>query len=56
MFPGSLKIAKVILAFKTDDPTLGKYRPISILPAFSKLFEKVMFNRLTEFLNLHLIL
>ena len=24
-----------------------------MLPAFSKLFDKVMFNRLTEFLNLH---
>ena len=31
----------------------SKYRPISMLPAFSKLFDKVMFNRLTEFLNLH---
>ena len=32
---------------------LSNYRPISMLPAFSKLFDKVMFNRLTEFLNLH---
>ena len=31
-------------------------RPISILPAFSKLFEKVMYNRLINFLNLHNIL
>ena len=48
MFPESLKI---------DDATLfSNYWPISIHPAFSKLFEKVMFNRLTEFLNLHNIL
>ena len=57
VFPVSLKIAKVIPVFKADDPTLfSNYRSISILPAFSKLFEKDMFNRQTEFLNLHNIL
>jgi len=59
VFPESLKIAKVIPAFKAGDPTLfSNYRPISILPAFSKLFEKVMYmyNQLTNFLNLHNIL
>ena len=41
----------------TDDPILfSNYRPISILPAFSKLFEKVMYNQLINFLNLHNIL
>ena len=57
VFPESFKIAKVIPVFKADDPTpFSNYRPISILPAFSKLLEKVMFNRLAEFLNLHNIL
>ena len=56
-FPESLKIAKVFPVFKADDPTLfSNYRPISILPTFSKLFEKVIYNRLINFLNLHNIL
>ena len=50
VFPESLKIAKVIpvlWVFKAGDPTLfSNYRPISILPAFSKLFKKVMYNQL----------
>ena len=46
VFPESLKIAiEVIPVVKADDPTLfGNYRPMSIPPAFSKLFEKVMYN------------
>ena len=33
--------------FKTGDPEkLENHRPISILPAFSKLYEKVVYNRI----------
>ena len=47
IFPDQLKIAKVIPIYKKDDPAIfGNYRPISILPAISKIFEKVMFNQL----------
>ena len=57
VFPESLKIATVIPVFKVDDTILfSNHGPISILPAFSKLFEKVMYNRLINFLNLHNIL
>ena len=49
-FPDKLKIGKVIPIYKTEDPSLFvNYRPISLLPNFSKFFEKVMYNRLIEF-------
>ena len=52
-FPDTLKIAKVLPAFKTGDPEkLKNYRPISILPAFSKLYEKVVYNRIYKYLQI----
>lgn len=54
IFPSKLKIAKVVPLFKKDDPCiLNNYRPISILSAISKTFEKVMFNQIHEFFNEH---
>ena len=39
--PNQLKIAKVVPLFKSADNSLfSNYRPISLLSAFSKLFEK----------------
>ena len=39
--PDQLKITKVIPIHKASDSSqLQNYRPISLLPAFSKLFEK----------------
>ena len=50
VYPDKLKIGKVIPIYKTEDPSLFvNYRPISLLPYFSKFFEKVMYNRLVEF-------
>ena len=51
-FPKILKIAKVIPVHKGDVTTdLGNYRPISLLSVFDKQLEKVMLNRLLQFLN-----
>ena len=48
--PDDMKIAKVIPIYKASDPSLLKnYRPISLLPAFSKLLE-IMYDKLMSFL------
>ncbi len=45
-FPDLLKIAKVTPIFKKDDETIfSNYRPISLLPVISKLFEKVIISQ-----------
>ena len=57
IFPDKLKIAKVISIFKKGNPELpSNYRPIFLLPIFSKLFEKVMYKRLHRFLEIHKVL
>ena len=55
--PDQLKIANVIPIYKASDPDrLQNYRPISLLPAFSKLIEKIMYNKVMSFLNSNNIL
>ena len=51
VFPDELKIARVTPIFKKGSNTLvTNYRPISVLPCFSKLLERIMYNRLYKFL------
>jgi hypothetical protein len=51
-FPNEMKIAKVVPLFKSGDSQhVTNYRPVSILPLFSKMFEKLMFNRLHNFIE-----
>ena len=52
IFPAELKIAKVIPLFKSGKRhILSNYRPISILPLFSKIFEKLLHIRMTSFFD-----
>ena len=52
VFPDSMKIACVISIFKTGDAQeFSNYRPVSILPQFSKILEKIFHNRLISFWN-----
>ncbi len=57
VFPNLLKNAIVVPIYKSgvhNDP--GNYRPISILTVFSKLLEKLFYNRLNSFINKNNIL
>ena len=57
IFPSKLKLAKVISLYKKDDPEIASnYRPISLLPLFSKLYERLMYRRLYSFLIYHKII
>ncbi len=52
VFPSQCKIAKVVPIFKSGDPrNPNNYRPIALLCNFSKVIEKVMCSRLTNFLE-----
>ena len=52
VFPAALKEAKIIPIFKGGEKNeCCNYRPISVLPFFSKIYEKVIFKRLKSYLN-----
>ena len=57
VFPAQMKIARVIPLFKSGDSTLfSNYRPVSVLPLFSKILERLMYKRLLAFINEHNLL
>ena len=52
IFPDELNIARVTPSFKKgSNSELGNYRPISVLPCFSKVLTKILYNRLYKHLN-----
>ena len=54
VFPSSLKLAKVLPLHKNgskDD--VNNYRPISLLVVWNKIFERVVFNRIFNYLEEH---
>ena len=54
-FPDNLKVADITPIFKTDDATLAKnYRPVSVLPCTSKIFERIMQKQLMSYVDQHL--
>ena len=51
-FPKLIKSASVCPIFKMNDKTkCANYRPISLLSKISKVFERIMYNRIDNFLD-----
>ena len=47
VFPDQLKIARVSPVYKAGDSSdLSNYRPVSVLPCFSKIPERIIYNQL----------
>ena len=52
IFPSELKLAKVVPIFKSgESDKVPNYRPISVLSFFSKIFEKIMYNNVVNFMD-----
>ena len=50
VFPEILKIGRITPIFKKGNPEeLGNYRPVSTLPIFGKIFEKIIYARIYNF-------
>ena len=51
-FPHSWKISKVVPLLKKGDPLLSQnYRPVALLPIFSKILERAIFLQLVNYLE-----
>ena len=51
-FPNCLKLANITPVFKKAPRTSKiNYRPVSILPVFSKIFERLLSRQLSEFFD-----
>ena len=52
VFPDKLKLAEVILLFKKADPfDKPNYRPVSLLSHVSKVFERIIYNQINEYIE-----
>ena len=57
LIPSALKTGRIIPIHKSESQTeFNNYRPITILSVFSKIIERLMHNRLSNFLTKHNIL
>ena len=52
IFPDELKLAEVIPLFKKADPfDKTNYRPVSLLSHISKVFERIIYNQINEYIE-----
>ena len=55
--PDELKVVLVTPVYKASEENIySNYRPISVLPCFSKILEKFMYNRLIDYIHKNRIL
>ena len=51
-FPENLKLVDVTPIFKKKDKTfVENYRPVSVLPTVSKIFERIMQKQITDYIG-----
>ena len=56
IFPDLCKLANVIPLFKKDNPLLcDNYSPISLLPVYSKIIEKLIYTKMYQFLDSNIL-
>ena len=54
-FPNNLKLPGVTPVFKKEDASsLKNYRPVSVLPVVSKIYERIMQKHILEYIDEHL--
>ena len=52
MFPSELKLARVVPILEAGDSSdLTNYRPISVLTFFAKVLEKIVYNKVMDFIS-----
>ena len=52
VFPSELKLIRVVPLLKSGDSSqITNSRPISILSFFSKIFERIMYNHIVDFMD-----
>ena len=52
VFPDSLKIANITPAHKKNEPiNKENYRPVSLLPLLPKVFERLLYDQLSKYLE-----
>ena len=56
-FPSAMKLAKIIPLHKGDSVlSVANYRPISLLPIFSKIFERMIYDQFSDYITKNKIL
>ena len=55
--PDQMKLPRVVPLFKSDDKRLfSNYKPVSVLPIFSKFLEKIAYIHLINYIDKHKLL